>query len=95
MRETRIGITEEREGYFVLELARQHKEDELDLEGNANCLLVHEVVRWHDELGLELARQHKELELEGNTNWGETRKKVRIRGRREFFSPAGGSKKEV
>jgi hypothetical protein len=58
------------------------------------CLEL-KVVRWHDELGLELARPHKELELEESTNWGETRKKVRIRGKRELFSPAGGWKKEV
>jgi hypothetical protein len=40
LRETQIGIAEEREVYFVLELARRHQEDELVLEGNAHCFLV-------------------------------------------------------
>jgi hypothetical protein len=40
LREMQIGIAEEREVYFVLELARQHQEDELGLEGNAHCFLV-------------------------------------------------------
>lgn len=39
LRKTQIGIAEEREVYFVLELARQHQEDELGLEGNAQCFL--------------------------------------------------------